>query len=102
MSFGTGVADRYGGSRRSDINEVMAVAPSPDGKNIASAGADFKIKIWSVATGTCLLTIDGPESRPQDLDFSPDGNTLVSTHHDGTLRFARHAVKQTVAITMDE
>ena len=69
--------------------EIMAVAIAPDGKSVASIGTDSRIRIWSVVSGACLLTIDGqvPSSKPQSLTFSPDGSLLVSSHHDGSVHF---------------
>lgn len=37
---------------------VSALAIAPDGRELASAGADGLLKIWSVATGSLLATLD--------------------------------------------
>src|SRR5690242_18645668 len=37
-------------------DEVKAVAWSPDGKRIASAGQDSAVQVWSASTGKTLLT----------------------------------------------
>ena len=69
-------------------NNVYALAFSPDGKLLASGGADYTIKIWSIAD-LDANTFKAPETTIQwksnyiyDIDFSPDCEKLViaSTH----------------------
>ena len=55
-----------------------SVALSRDGKALAVAEQSGVVKIWEVATGNVLLTIEkqaGPDVR---LAFAPDGKTLAS------------------------
>src|SRR5687768_2019934 len=52
------------GSRRTlrgHSDGVYAVAISPDGKLIASAGRDRVIKLWDIETEKVLRTLDGHE-----------------------------------------
>jgi eukaryotic-like serine/threonine-protein kinase len=51
---------------------------SPDGKSLASSGADQTVKIWDVATGEELLTLEGFSGPVQSCRFSPDGKILVT------------------------
>lgn len=44
-----------------------------------------EIKLWDVATGDKLNTLDGHADPVTTLVFSPDGKTLVSTGRDGTI-----------------
>jgi WD40 repeat protein len=50
---------------------------SPDGKTLASGGADYKLKIWDVESGSLLreVLLDGDVV---DIDFTPDGSIIAA------------------------
>jgi WD40 repeat protein len=58
-------------------NAVLAVAFSPDGKRLASAGQDATIKIWDPATGKEVRSLDGSPDAVEALAFSADGKLLA-------------------------
>ena len=56
---------------------VRSIVFGPDSKILAS-GEPRSIKLWDVATGNELATLDGVHC-PDHIAFSPDGKTLVSS-----------------------
>jgi len=69
--------------------DLRTVAFTPDNAVLATAGGnaeDFLIRIWDVATGGSLLTLDGHTGIIWALAFSPDGQMLVSVSSDKTAK----------------
>jgi WD40 repeat protein/tRNA A-37 threonylcarbamoyl transferase component Bud32 len=65
---------------------VTSLSFSPDGRRLASAGFDAKVKLWDTETGLELLTLIGHTSWLWQTRFSPDGNRILSCGRDQTLR----------------
>jgi len=61
----------------------------PDGAAIAAAGIKGVIRVWDPATGQELLRLPAHRAQINGLAFSPDGSTLGSMAHDGTLHLRR-------------
>lgn len=66
-------------------NGVLSVAFSPDAKVLASGSRDSTIKLWDVATGMLLRTLQGHALGVTALAFSPDGSQLASGAADAGL-----------------
>src|ERR1019366_7595638 len=76
----------------------ISVAFSPDGKTLASGGADAAgksgrtgppdgdIVLWDVATGKPKAVLKGHAHTVFTLAFSPDGKTLASGSGDNTVK----------------
>lgn len=65
---------------------VASLAFSPDGKLLASASRDHTVKIWDVATGEQVGTLEGHASQVWSVAFSPDGKLLASGSGDNTVK----------------
>ena len=64
---------------------ITCVGFSPDGKFIASAGADGMIKFWAI-DGTLIKTIKAHTNKITSLSFSPDGKIIASASNDNTIK----------------
>jgi WD40 repeat protein len=67
-------------------DHVCTVAFSPDSKQIASGGADGKIKFWEIETGECLRTFDGHKEWVHSVAYSPDGKLIASCGRDALVK----------------
>jgi WD40 repeat protein len=65
---------------------INDVAFSPDGRVLASAGSDKTVRLWAVATGEQLMSLEGHKGRCLRVAYSPDGLTLASGEDDGGIR----------------
>jgi WD40 repeat protein len=56
--------------------EFSMLAVSPDGRWMATSGADFSLHIWDVETGKLAHGVSG-QYTPSAIAFSPDGRRVV-------------------------
>ena len=66
---------------------VKAIAFSPEGMLLATAGDDGLIHIWGMDNFKLVRTISAHRWTISSLVFLVDGNTLVSASWDGNLKF---------------
>jgi WD40 repeat protein/uncharacterized caspase-like protein len=65
--------------------DVTALTFAPDGRTLVSAGYDWAVKVWEVASGTLLKTLNNRQSD-SEVTFSLDGKMLASRSADNTVR----------------
>ena len=64
---------------------VKGIVFSPDGKQIATAGADKVLRVWNLDAGKQLAALPSPD-RVEAVAFSPDGKSLAAGYKDGAVR----------------
>jgi serine/threonine protein kinase len=88
-SIGNSVQELHGDFSNLDSHNgfVYTIQFSPDGKILASGGADRKIKLWNTDTGKIIYTLDGHQDVVTAIQFMPNGKILASGGTDRTIRF---------------
>lgn len=73
-------------SLRGHTRSLYAVAVAPDATvthpRVATAGADQTIRLWDIAGHRTLAVLAGHTDKVEAIDFSPDGQSLVSASRD--------------------
>jgi WD40 repeat protein/tRNA A-37 threonylcarbamoyl transferase component Bud32 len=75
--------ERY--PREGHVDMLNAVAVSPRGNLLASAGYDRVVKLWDLAGRRVQRSLVAHAAAVCGLSFSPDGRTLASGSVDGTI-----------------
>ena len=65
---------------------MLAVAVTPDGKTLVSAGKDTLIRVWDLPAGRIRLVLRGHARQVNALAVTGDGKTLASAGADQTVR----------------
>jgi RNA polymerase sigma factor (sigma-70 family) len=65
---------------------IRALAYSPDGKWLATAGHDPTVRLWEPATGKEIHRLRGHQGEVDGVAFSPDSQTLATASQDKTVR----------------
>jgi ribosome assembly protein 4 len=68
------------------LQVVNHLSFSPDGRYIASASFDKKVKIWDGRTGRFMSTLVGHVGAVYMVAWAPDSRFLVSASKDSTLK----------------
>jgi WD40 repeat protein len=58
--------------------ELTALAFSPDGKVLASAGGDRAVKLWDTSSWREIKKLEGHKDNINAMAFSPDGSMLAT------------------------
>ena len=76
---------------------VLDVAFSPDGKTLATCGADDSIRFWDTTTWKEIPPSLGQKEYVSALAFSPNGRTLATACSDGTMKLWNVATRRELA-----
>lgn len=70
-----------------DTGPMYLLSISPDGRLVASAGEDMKVRVWEVATGRVRTAFDRPDSgnRIRSVPFAPDGTAIACAGEDSAV-----------------
>ena len=76
---------------------VLALAFSPCGKFLATAGEDNTIRLWSIPDGIEIQTIDAHQGDVRAIAFDQDGDIFASASWDKSVKIWRTADCSTLA-----
>ncbi|NWF60051.1 MAG: WD40 repeat domain-containing protein [Fischerella sp.] len=85
------------------VDEVNALAFSPDGQTLVSGGADSTIKMWHVGAQDLIDILHKHNGMVRCVAFTPDGRMLATGGDDRKILFWDLMQRQvTVALSLDD
>ncbi|GAB3981566.1 hypothetical protein GCM10029978_082850 [Actinoallomurus acanthiterrae] len=76
-------APRLAAALTAGPGEIYTVAFSPDGRTLATGGADHSVRLWNLPDRRPMATLTGHAYDVFAAAFSPDGRTLATAGYDG-------------------
>ncbi len=75
----------------SNNSSVKSVCVSPDSKHLVTGSADGMARVWLMADGALVHTLEGHTGAVRSVCVSPDGARIVTASNDQTARWWRLA-----------
>jgi WD40 repeat protein len=64
----------------------MTIKPKENNQLVVSGSGDKTLRLWDVASGKCVKTLEGHSDYVSSVSFSKDNKIVVSGSGDNTLR----------------